>query len=199
MIALTFDDGPDAGHTPRILDLLGERGVRATFFVFGAKAQRHPELIARALAAGHAVQPHCWADHESHHRLSADALEEEIARTLETLAELGCPPPALWRPPYGDITAPETYAAAERHALRVVTWTVDTRDWDHEGALSVADVDALLQPDSVVLMHDPMPRTAALVAGLLDRIEARGYATGVMAPDTPAVATGGSYTGGDPD
>ena len=48
-------------------------------------------------------------------------------------------------------------------------------------------------------MHDPMPRTAALVAGLLDRIEARGYETGPMAPDTPAVATGGSYTGGDPD
>ena len=64
MIALTFDDGPDPEGTPRILDLLAEHGARATFFVFGEKAHRHPELIARALAAGHAIQPHCWADHE---------------------------------------------------------------------------------------------------------------------------------------
>ena len=70
VIALTFDDGPDPEHTPRILDLLGERGVRATFFVFGVKARRNRELIARALEAGHAVQPHCWADHESHLRMS---------------------------------------------------------------------------------------------------------------------------------
>jgi hypothetical protein len=63
-----------------------------------------------------------------------------------------------------------------------VTWTLDTRDWDDDGgALSLAEVDAQLRPDSVVLMHDPMPRTAALLAGLLDRIEARGLETGLMA------------------
>ena len=181
MIALTFDDGPDPEHTPRILDLLAERDVRATFFVFGVKARRHPELIALALAAGHAVQPHCWADHESHFRMSEAQLEVEIARTLGTLTHLGCPPPALWRPPYGDIKEPESHDVAARHDLRIVTWTLDTRDWDDDGgALSLEDVDAQLRPDSVVLMHDPMPRTAALVAGLLDRIEARGHETGPM-------------------
>ena len=181
MIALTFDDGPDAVRTPRILDLLGERGVRATFFVFGEKARRHPELIARALEAGHSIQPHCWADHQSHLTMSEAELEGEIARTLEALAELGCPPPRLWRPPYGDVKEPASHDVAARHGLRIVTWTLDTRDWDDEGALSLAEVDALLRPDSVVLMHDPVPRTAALVAGLLDRIEARGDAAGPMA------------------
>jgi peptidoglycan/xylan/chitin deacetylase (PgdA/CDA1 family) len=182
VIALTFDDGPDAEHTPRILDLLAERDVRATFFVFGEKARRRPDLIARALEAGHAIQPHCWADHASHLHLSEDELEAEIARTLGTLAHLGCPAPALWRPPYGDIKEPESHAVAARHDLRIVTWTLDTRDWDDDGgALSLAEVDAQLRLDSVVLMHDPMPRTAALLAGLLDRIEARGLATGLMA------------------
>ena len=103
MIALTFDDGPHPEHTPRILDLLAERDVRATFFVFGVKARRHRDLIARALEAGHAVQPHCWADHKSHLRMSEAELEVEIARTLGTLTHLGCPPPVFRRPPSTDI------------------------------------------------------------------------------------------------
>jgi peptidoglycan/xylan/chitin deacetylase (PgdA/CDA1 family) len=181
VVALTFDDGPDAEHTPRILDLLGERGVRATFFVFGVKARRHRELIARALEAGHEVQPHCWADHHSHLRMSEAEIEVDIERTLGTLAHLGCPPARLWRPPYGDIRDPETGIVAARHGLEVVTWTLDTRDWDAERALSLEEVDARLEPDSVVLMHDPMPRTAKLLEGLLDRIPARGFEAGPMA------------------
>ena len=179
-VALTFDDGPDPEHTPRILDLLAERGVRATFFVFGVKARRNRELIARALAAGHEVQPHCWADHESHLRMSEAEIEVEVERTFKTLTHLGCPPPRLWRPPYGDIREPETRTVAARHGLEVVTWTLDTLDWSDK-ALSVEEVDAQLEPDSVVLMHDPIPRTAALLAGLLDRLEARALEAGPMA------------------
>ena len=142
-VALTFDDGPDPEHTPRILDLLGERGIRATFFVFGVKARRNRELIARALEAGHEVQPHCWADHDSHLRMSEQEIEVEIERTVKTLTHLGCPPPTLWRPPYGDIREPETHTVAARHGLEVVTWTLDTLDWDPDGsALSLDEVDA---------------------------------------------------------
>lgn len=173
-VALTFDDGPDPEHTPRILDLLRERGVRATFFVFGVKARRNRELIARALRDGHEVQPHCWADHQSHLRMSEAEIEVEIERTVRTLTHLGCPPPRLWRPPYGHIREPETRVVAERHGLEVVTWSVDTLDWHATEALSLDDVDAQLEPDSVVLMHDPIPRTAELLAGLLDRMESRG-------------------------
>jgi peptidoglycan/xylan/chitin deacetylase (PgdA/CDA1 family) len=177
VVALTFDDGPDPQHTPRILDLLGARGIRATFFVFGVKARRNRELIARALEAGHDVQPHCWADHQSHLRMSEAEIEVEIERTVRTLTHLGCPPPRLWRPPYGDVREPETRVVAERHDLEVVTWTLDTLDWHATEALSLDDVDAQLAPDSVVLMHDPIPRTAELLSGLLERIEARGFET----------------------
>jgi peptidoglycan/xylan/chitin deacetylase (PgdA/CDA1 family) len=181
-VALTFDDGPDPAHTPRILDLLGERGIRATFFVFGVKARRNRELIARALEAAHEVQPHCWADHDSHLRMSEAEIEVEIERTVKTLTHLGCPPPTLWRTPYGDIREPETHTIAARHGLKVVTWTLDTLDWDPDGkALGLDEVDAQLEPDSVVLMHDPIPRTAELLAGLLDRLEARGLEAGPMA------------------
>ena len=79
------------------------------------------------------------------------------------------------------LRASESHDVAARNDLRIVTWTLDTRDWNGVGgALGLEEVDARLRPDSVVLMHDPMPRTAALVAGLLDRIEARGHETGPM-------------------
>jgi peptidoglycan/xylan/chitin deacetylase (PgdA/CDA1 family) len=192
VVALTFDDGPDPQHTPRILDLLAEHGAGATFFVFGVKARRNRELIARALEAGHEVQPHCWADHVSHLRMSEAEIEVEIERTVRTLTHLGCPPPQLWRPPYGDVREPETRTVAARHGLEVVTWTLDTLDWSDDRALGLDAVDAQLEPDAVVLMHDTIPRTAELLAGLLERLEERGLEAGPMAARAETAERGSS-------
>src|ERR1035441_5122638 len=60
-VALTFDDGPDPVTTPRVLDVLREKQVRATFFVVGRRAEQHPELVRRALAEGHLVENHTWS------------------------------------------------------------------------------------------------------------------------------------------
>lgn len=205
MIALTFDDGPNDVATPAILDLLAARGVPATFFVFGSRAVGHPDLIARMLADGHAVQPHCWDGHHSHHELSRPALEDDIARTLAALRSLGCPAPALWRPPFGDIHDPESYEVAAAHGVQLLTWTLETCDWhdSHSAERILADIDAearddaVLRPDAVILMHDTT-KTPQLVAGLLDRIENRGYDVGPLGPDNPATARGGDYRTGRP-
>ena len=70
VVALTFDDGPDPEITPRVLDLLRERGVRATFFLVGAKAERHPELVRRIAAEGHDTGIHTW-EHAADSRCGA--------------------------------------------------------------------------------------------------------------------------------
>ena len=191
-VALTFDDGPEAAATPLILDILAERGVPATFFVIGAHAQAHPELIRRQLDEGHAVQPHCW-DWESHNRqarLGAEALEADLARTLRTLEALGCPAPALWRPPMGHISDPDSFDAARACGLRVMTWTLETYDW-HEGhgvdrILRDVRADGVLEPDSVILMHD-LHKTARLLPRLLDLVAERGHAIGPLAVENPAL------------
>lgn len=198
MVALTFDDGPNEDATAAILDVLADRGVPATFFVFGSRAEAHPDLVARMIEAGHDVQPHCWAGHDSHHELDRAALEDEIARTVGALESLGCPTPTIWRPPYGDIKDPDSYEVAAAHRLRLVTWTLETCDWSAPYSAdrilgeidSEARDDALLRHDSVVLMHD-RPKTPRLLAGLLDRIEERGYKVGLLAPDNPATARRG--------
>jgi peptidoglycan-N-acetylglucosamine deacetylase len=199
VVALTFDDGPNELATPAILDVLADRGVPATFFVFGSRAEAHPDLIARMLEAGHEVQPHCWAGHDSHHELDKAALEHEIARTIAALESLGCPTPTIWRPPYGDIKDPESYEVAAAHGLRLITWTLETCDWSetHSPDRILGDIDAearddaLLRHDSVVLMHDT-PKTPRLLAGLLDRIDGRGYEVGPLPPENPATARSGN-------
>jgi peptidoglycan-N-acetylglucosamine deacetylase len=206
MLALTFDDGPDERATPAILDVLAERGVPATFFVFGARAEAHPWLVARTLESGHEVQPHCWEGHDSHHELDRAALDEEIARTLAALDSLGCPVPTIWRPPYGDIKDPESYEVAAAHGLRLVTWTLETCDWSEAHGAdrilgeidSEARDDSVLRADSVVLMHD-RPKTPRLLSGLLERIEERGYDVGLLPPENPATPSGGDYRWGRTD
>jgi peptidoglycan-N-acetylglucosamine deacetylase len=206
VVALTFDDGPNEIATPAILDVLAERRVPATFFVFGSRACAHAELIARMNDAGHGVQPHCWAGHASHHELDRSALQTEIARTLEVLESLGCPAPTMWRPPNGDIKDPLSYEVAEANGLRLVTWTLQTCDWsDAYGADRIlreidseTRLDAVLRSDSVVLMHDTV-KTRRLLLGLLDRIERAGHHIGLLTPENPATARGGDYRFGRQD
>jgi peptidoglycan-N-acetylglucosamine deacetylase len=208
MVALTFDDGPDEIATPPILQRLAARGVPATFFVLGAHAEAHPDLIGEMRDAGHGVQPHSWDwdSHGRHRKLSRAALEEDIARTIASLEALGCPKPTLWRPPNGDITDPQSYEIAHAHDLTLVTWTLQTCDWndDHSVERIINDIDsearddAVLRADSVVLMHDK-PKTSRLLEALLDRIEARGYPTGLLPRESAATARGGHHRFGRPD
>jgi peptidoglycan-N-acetylglucosamine deacetylase len=206
VVALTFDDGPVEAATSAILDVLAERGMPATFFVFGARAEAHPGLIARMLEAGHDVQPHCWDGHDSHHELDRTALEEEIGRTLSALDSLGCPAPTIWRPPYGDIKDPESYEVATAHGLRLVTWTLETCDWSEAHGVgrildeidSEARDDSALRPDSVVLMHD-RPKTPGLLAALLERVRERDYEVGLLPPENPATPSGGAHRFGRTD
>ena len=155
--------------------------MRATFFVFGTKARERPELIARMVSAGHEVCPHTWADHRSHLEMTRAELESDVASTLAVLAALGAPRARYWRPPFGDVNEPLSHEVAAAHGLEIITWTLDTVDWNTERTadLILGEVGDLVEPDSVILMHD-VPETPRLTAGLLDRIEARGYATGLL-------------------
>ncbi|MBI5368498.1 MAG: polysaccharide deacetylase family protein [Planctomycetes bacterium] len=152
-LALTFDDGPNPPHTDALLAALAAAEARATFFVCGANAAAHPELIRRIAAAGHAIGNHGWS-HRALVRLPARAIRAEIDRTQELLADLIGRPPELFRPPYG-FRDPRVLAAARARGLTTVLWSGMAWDWRRPGAERIAQ--ALLSaaaPGAILLLHD---------------------------------------------
>ncbi|HET9102157.1 MAG TPA: polysaccharide deacetylase family protein [Solirubrobacteraceae bacterium] len=151
-LALTLDDGPDAVTTPRLLDLLGAHGARATFFPMAERAAAHPELIARMLSEHHTVGVHCTA-HERHSEHDAQWGRRDADRSLSVLTALGARP-GLWRTPWGD-RAPWTAQVAAERGLRLVGWDVDTHDWRGDTAAEMWTATCeRLHPGAIVLAHD---------------------------------------------
>lgn len=149
---LTFDDGPDAVWTPRILDALDRAEAKATFFVVAPLALEHPRIVEAALGEGHAVELHC-VRHVRHTELSPREVEAEARAGVRALRSLGAEP-RFWRPPWG-VVAPWTWSIAASHGLRIAGWTVDTHDWRGDGAAEMlGNVESLLRPGATVLMHD---------------------------------------------
>src|ERR1700712_2733108 len=126
-VALTLDDGPTPGATDRVLDTLGEHGVRAAFFVIGQNAQRWPGLVRRMHDEGHIVGNHTF-DHSHNgcwHRFAY--WEKELPRANALIEQIIGPPPPLPRPPMG-IKTWHLLMTAKRVGLTTVTWTRKAKD-----------------------------------------------------------------------
>ncbi|MGA4995508.1 polysaccharide deacetylase family protein [Nonomuraea bangladeshensis] len=153
-VALTFDDGPHPGSTPRFLDELGRLGARATFFVLGELLERHPGLGRRIVAEGHELAVHGWR-HGNALIAPPGRLTAEIGRAAALVREV-CGVRAAWyRPPYGVLSL-EALVSARALGLRPVLWTDWGRDWEASAtARSVlATVTAGLRGGATVLLHD---------------------------------------------
>jgi peptidoglycan/xylan/chitin deacetylase (PgdA/CDA1 family) len=186
VIALTFDDGPDPRGTPAVLEALALADARATFFVLGECAERHPELVEQVRAAGHDVGVHGYA-HLRHTAYSRETIEGDLRRALDVLGNV-----RTWRAPWGRL-APFSRALAGEHGLRLVGWTTDTHDWRGDAKDAMLDA-VVLEPGAVVLMHDGVgpgarrtdcARTAQLVGPLIGRIRALGLELGPVGDDVP--------------
>lgn len=169
-VALTFDDGPHGVCTPRLLEGLAERGVRATFFLIGSQAAEHRELVEEMAAAGHQIGNHSY-DHGQLDRMGCEAALGDIQRCDRLLQEiLGAG--IYWvRPPYGIISRGECAAVA----APLVTWSVDPEDWrvQDEDAV-VRAVEENISDGAIVLLHDPYPTTVAAALRIVDDLLAQG-------------------------
>ena len=152
-IALTFDDGPDPQETPRVLDILERHGARGTFFLVGKSVERHPEIVARAAAAGHALANHSW-DHSSFRQIRGSYRRAQLRWCGEALAPHGGT--RLFRPPFGEQSLASRLDAL-RCGYRVVCWDVVAEDWrDDPAEVLVQRVMRRLRRGSIVLFHDTL-------------------------------------------
>ncbi|MEV0197767.1 polysaccharide deacetylase family protein [Nonomuraea sp. NPDC050691] len=172
-VALTFDDGPGE-HTGKLLDLLRERHVRATFFVLGEMvAADRAGLTRRMVEDGHELGNHSWS-HPPLTAMSDERLRSELADTEEIVQRTTGVRMRLMRPPYGATNA-RVAAQARLEGLAQILWTVDTLDWRDRDTGIVARRAGAAAPGSIVLMHDIHPTSVAAVPRVLDTLAKKGY------------------------
>lgn len=173
-VALTFDDGPDPQRTPAVLDLLARQGVRATFFVVGARAEAHPELVRRMATEGHVVGNHSYTHSWRFPLRSLGRTVEELRRTGEVLHRITGRQPRLFRPPFG-VTNPTIARAVRRLGLDPVGWSIRSLDTMGQSPERVAArILRRLHPGAVILLHDRCAGSERLVGLLVEGLRNRG-------------------------
>jgi peptidoglycan/xylan/chitin deacetylase (PgdA/CDA1 family) len=178
-LALTFDDGPGP-ETGRILDCFEAHGASGTFFLLGRHVEQRPELVRRMLELGCEVGNHT----ASHPRLSTvdeAETEAELTACSAAIAAAAGVRPSVMRPPYGDY-GPATLRVASRLGLRVVLWSIPTRDFEADDARLVAErVVENAYGGGIVVLHDGSAEgddrtvTAEAVELAVPELQARGY------------------------
>ena len=188
-VALTFDDGPSAQYTPRILAALTRLRVRATFFVIGYLAEANPDLVRRELRLGMTVGNHSYNHPEvpPFDQLPPRLLGDEIALGGQVLSRLG-PRPRLFRPPGGS-SSPALVRAAAALGQRVVLWSVDPADWSPGSSAKeiTKRVLSAVRPGSIVILHDgggDRSATLAALPAIVRGIRQRGLHLVALTPDT---------------
>jgi peptidoglycan-N-acetylglucosamine deacetylase len=190
-IAFTFDDGPDHHYTPRLLDMLDARGIKATFFVVGHRLDGDDPYHAanRAVLRDIARRGHLIGNHTYHHieldRLRPEVLTAEIDRTATLITRTLGRRSWLFRAPFGALTRQPTVNAVFSRGYTPVYWELDTRDWSTTSVDAVVDTfrEALVDSPNggVVLLHDTHWWSVAAfpqIMALLDRRNAALVAAG---------------------
>lgn len=195
LIGLTFDDGPSPQRTAFVLDVLKQKGVKATFFLEGSHAEQYPDLVRRIRAEGHVIGNHSW-DHADFPEISPAEQEQQIDRTNAAIKAVTGEAPELMRFPHGNSTS---YAADYLKTLGMsggVLWHWDVGnpgDFECPGAAGVQEyVMAEAVPGAMILLHDaedvlscPAAQWTYL-ATTIDALRAKGYEFGVVAPSATA-------------
>ena len=153
-IALTFDDGPGEA-TPLILDILKKAGIRATFFLCGQNVERFPIYARRIAEEGHEIGNHTY----SHPRFlwkTPGRIAWEIERAQNVIAHHTGRQPKLFRPPYG-IRWFGLFPILSRNQMRVIMWSVNSKDWRSPAPRIVSRVLRGVTPGAIILLHDGVP------------------------------------------
>lgn len=180
LVALTFDDGPDNKYTTRILDILKEQDVKATFFLVGTQVAKYPATAKRIVDEGHAIGNHTWS-HSDLTKLSVKAMDLQIERTQQAIIEATGITPGLMRAPYGALSD-DVLDAVHAEGLTHIYWTVDTKDWAGSSVANIRkNVHDHTHKGGIILMHsfggkkNALDNTVKALPLIIKDLQDRGY------------------------
>lgn len=176
-VALTFDDGPHPIYTPRILEILDEFGITATFFVVGQNVENYPDAFKAILDSGCEIGNHTYS-HRNVGRMSDGEILSEIEATEAAVAKICDRKLTLLRPPEGSLGGPLERVSLDK-GYDVILWSIDTLDWAHTPSDKiVAKVIGNLCGGDIILMHDYVSgnnTTCDALRKLIPELKKRGY------------------------
>jgi len=164
-VSLTFDDGPSK-YTTKLLNLLDEYNIKATFFVIGRNIEGNEEALIDAYQRGHEIAIHTY-NHKDLTTLSIEEVEKEIELTREKIMELGITPSNLVRPPYGRVNQ----EILNNIDYPFIAWSVDVEDWKTSKAWNVRKkILNTIEENAIMLLHDGRKSTIAGLENVLPLI-----------------------------
>ncbi|GKU80368.1 hypothetical protein L3i20_v247650 [Paenibacillus sp. L3-i20] len=180
-VALTFDDVPDPRYTPAVLDILAKHHIRATFFVVGDRASKHPALVRRIKNEGHIIGNHSY-NHAIFSKLTNAQFQKQILQTNRVIKNISGLSPRLIRPPYGDLL-PQQVVWGKQNGYTIVNWDVDSEDWKKNPSSDVvmSNINRTLQPGSIILQHagggvgQSLSGTIEALPILIEELQEKGY------------------------
>ena len=174
-VALTFDDGPHAVLTPRLLDVLRPRGIKVSFYVMGIKAAMHPAILQMAYSEGHEIANHVW-DHPVLTKIKETSVMDQINRTNDVIRSAINRFPTTMRPPYGNTNRKLEKYISEAVQLPVILWSLDSLDWRHPPVdKMVSKIIKDVKPGDIILMHDIHAGSIEAVKTLVERLLDKGF------------------------
>lgn len=174
-IAITFDDGPHPQNTPRLLDMLAQRNIKATFYVIGRSVNLHPGVLRRTVAEGHEI-----GNHSQTHRLLSKLGDSEVRKEMklcqDAIAKAAGVRPRTMRPPYGGLLQRQRELILKEFGYPTILWSVDPLDWKRPGPSVVASrILSNTTSGGIVLAHDLHSQTVDAMPATLDGLLKKGF------------------------
>lgn len=174
-VAMTFDDGPHPQNTPRLLDILRARNIKATFYVIGQNVDRHPGIVRRIVAEGHEIGNHTYT-HRKLTALSDSEVDKEMRKTEEAIVRAAGVKPRTMRPPYGALLQRQRGMIYSGFNYPTIMWSVDPNDWRRPGPSVVTSrILTGAHNGAIILAHDLHAPTVDAMPRTFDGLLSRGY------------------------
>jgi peptidoglycan/xylan/chitin deacetylase (PgdA/CDA1 family) len=166
-ISITFDDGPNPNFTPKVLSLLNGYNAKATFFLIGKNAEKHPEIVRQIIEKGHSIGNHSYSHSKNFGFFSTENVASELKQTDSILKEITGRQLKMFRPPFG-VTNPNIKKALKTTNHHSIGWSkrsLDTTNLSEEKILK--RITSNLKRGDIILLHDSSAKTIAVLEQLL--------------------------------
>lgn len=176
VVALTFDDGPNEETTPRVLDILKQHNIKATFFLIGQKAEKYPHLVQRMVDEGHIVANHTYSHRGVFPISRSRKVIDELQKCSDAIAGIIGKYPKLFRPPFG-LTNPIIGTVVRQLDMQVIGWSIRSFDTvqKHKEENICGRVIGKLHGGAVILLHDRCKDADHLLQRIIEEIESKEY------------------------